>query len=138
MQRYDVHARRLRVQRLICIQGKADWQQVLFRSIDTVVQSCCIALQYKGYEGFKEAFTTGAQIIDVLMIPYRGFPEYKEERERIVFAKMKSDVIPEYKGRPEDGPIDEFTKSKKLFEAALAAASIKGVLGIDQIQNVEE
>jgi hypothetical protein len=120
------------------VRGKLDWQQVIFRSIDTIVQGCSIAQQYKGYQGFTEAFISGAQIIDVLMVPYRGVPEYKEERERIVFAKRKSDLSPEYKDRPEDGPLDELTRAKKLMEAALAAAALKGVLGIENIVNAEE
>ena len=111
---------------------------MIFRSIDTIVQGCTFALQYKGYQGFTEAFISGAQIIDVLMVPYRSMPEYRDEREKIVFAKVKSDIIPEYKGRPEDGPIDELTRMKKLMEAALAAAALRGVLGIEQVANVEE
>jgi hypothetical protein len=121
------------------IRGKLDWQQVIFRSVDTIVQGCSIAQQYKGFQGYKEALIVGSQLIDVIMVPYRSMPEYREEREKIIFATKLSEISEEYKRHPEkDGLIDDLTRAKKLMEAALAAAAVKGVLGIETIVNAEE
>jgi len=121
------------------IRGKLDWQQVIFRSVDTIVQGCSIAQQYKGYQGYREALIVGSQLIDVIMTPYRSIPEYREEREKIIFATKMSEISEEYLKHPDkDGPIDDLARAKKLMEAALAAASLKGVLGIETITNAEE
>jgi len=126
-------------ERSYTVKGKLDWQQVIFQTVNAVVQTALYALQFKGFDGYREAIVAGAQLIDTIMVTYRDMPEYREERTRIIFAEKLSDISPEYKEHPEwDGPIDEVSRSKKLIEAALVAGKLKGALGIETLITAEE